>query len=139
MENGEARAEFWRKFILENCQYPAPSRLRRQFEGARFFDFCDCGCNTFRVEPTSSATSPLASLTQDLPEGPGASIYEADFELIDGKTLEIIIFADQDGNLSEVEVDCCANSYPVPHEIEVTGPPFHTRAADGLFADISSA
>lgn len=143
MGNGEERAEFWRDFILENAQYPAPSRLRMQFEGAEFFSFCQCGCNTFRIKPSDSATNPLIGPMQ-VPEGASpahyrASIYEADFKLLNSKTLEIIIFADRNGNLAEVEVDCCANSYPVPEKIEIAGPPFHTRAADGLFADLSSA
>ena len=139
MENGAERAEFWKEFILKNARYPAPSRLRSQFDGAKFFDFCRCGCNTFRIEPPEGVKQALIGHAQDLPEGAGASIYEADFELTDGRTIEIILFADRNGHLSEVEVDCCANSYPVPDEIEINGPPFHTRAAKGLFADIGSS
>jgi hypothetical protein len=136
MENGQERANFWRDFILQNAQYPAPSRLRRQFETARFHDFCNCGCNTFRVTLSDPLVEPLALPRDDLPEGAGAAVYEADFTLPDGKTLEIIIFADRDGHLSEIEVDCCANSYPIPDKIEISGPPFHTHAADRLFTDL---
>ena len=121
-------------FILQNAQYPAPSRLRSQFEGARLFDFCNCGCNSFRVEPTNPARQPLlgAPSAEDVR---GLGLFEADFTLADGRHLGIVIFVDGDGSLSGVDVDYCYNAYPVPDTIEITGPPFHTRASDGLFAD----
>lgn len=55
--------------------------------------------------------------------------------MADGKTLEIVLFADARGHLDYVEVDCCANSYPVPVNVVVEGPPFHTRAAGDLFRE----
>jgi hypothetical protein len=134
MENGPNRAEFWKSFILEKSGYPSPERLREQFDKAEFTDFCDCGCNSFGVKvPEEVIVRPL------LPKDPKHasegrwSIFEADFRLPDDKTLEIIIFAHRDGNLAFVEVDCCANSYPVPDEIEVSEPPFHTHADNSLF------
>ncbi len=137
MENGLERAQFWRDFILERAQYPSPSRLRSQFEGARFFDFCNCGCNSFRIEPTNSSRQPLFGPPYD-PGKRAFGIFEAIFSLEDDKFLSIVIFADGDGSLSGVDVEYCANNYPVPETIEIKQPPFHTRASDGVFADKDS-
>lgn len=41
------------------------------------------------------------------------------------RTLEILLFADADGNLSYVEIDCCGNSYPVPDKFVAQQPPFN--------------
>jgi hypothetical protein len=133
MENGPERAEFWKAFIADKVGYPSPTRLREQFDNAEFTDFCECGCNSFGVKiAAESAARPLLPPTSKHIPGGHWSIYEADFRLADDKTLEIIIFADRNGNLAYVEVDCCANAYPVPSVIEVNDPPFHTRAADDL-------
>ena len=48
------------------------------------------------------------------------------------RTLEIILFANSDGDLDYVEVDCCANSYPVPDMIEADVQPFHTWSSERL-------
>ena len=126
MTNGPARAEFWEAFVVARCGYPAPERLRSQLAGAEFSDFCDCGCNSFAVK-APPGIEPLVEPGR----GYGA-VYAADFRLSDQRTLEIILFADESGNLVFIEVDCCANSYPVPDTIEADEAPFHTWAAQGL-------
>lgn len=128
MANGAVRAEFWKEFVTARCDYPAADRLRAQLAEAKFFDFCDCGCNSFAVKATESA--PLL-----VPSGGGAghrAIFTADFKMADERTLEIILFADDSGNLDYIEVDCCANSYPVPDVIEADAAPFQTWASEGL-------
>jgi hypothetical protein len=50
----------------------------------------------------------------------------------DDRTLEIILFADPNGNLDYIEVDCCANSYPIPDLVEVDERPFNTSALTRL-------
>lgn len=125
MPNDPARAEFWKEFILTRSGYPSPDRLRAQLSVAEFSEFCDCGCNSFAVKSSSGAT-PLVS------PGRYGPIYEADFLLNDEKSLELILFADEHGNLVYVEVDCCSNSCPVPDLIEAQGSPFRTRASKGL-------
>jgi hypothetical protein len=127
MPNDRERAEFWKEFILSKCRYPAIEKLRAQFERAEFYDFCDCGCNSFRVKLKSGDVPLLVA-----PGGSG-SIYEANFRLIDHEgTLEIILLAGEDGNLNYVEVDYCANSFPVPETIDVEEPPFHVYASTKL-------
>jgi len=127
MANDLARAEFWKGFVANQCEYPAADRLRAQLADAEFYDFCECGCNSFAVKANKDAP-PLVPPHS----GPGhRAIYTADFKMADDRTLEIILFADPSGNLDYIEVDCCANSYPVPDLIEV-GQPFHTSASERL-------
>ena len=88
--------------------------------GAEFSEFCDCGCNSFAVRAPAGVEPLVPS------DGEYGAIYTEDFKLRDGRTLEIVLFADESGNLVFVEVDCCANSYPVPQDIEVDEAPFQT-------------
>lgn len=130
MANDAARAEFWKEFVASRCGYPAAHRLRAQLAEAEFCDFCECGCNSFRVKATKDAP-PLVPPH----DGPGhRAIYTADFKMPDDRTLEVILFADLNGNLDYIEVDCCANSYPVPDLIEVGEQPFHTSASKRLLS-----
>lgn len=121
MINDLSRAEFWKKFILQKCGFPKHESLAEQFENAELFDFCTCGCNSFAVRIKSDSNiAPLVSI------GRYGLIFEADFYLIDeDKTLEILLFAGSSGYLEYVEIDCCANGFPVPGEIQVNGPPYH--------------
>jgi hypothetical protein len=121
MANTPERAEFWKEFICTRCHYPAPGRLRTQFACATLDEFCPCGCNSFAVRiPAGASIAPIAHESEF-----SHMVFEAVFSLLEeGKTLEIILIADKDGNLCYVEVDHCANSFPVPEVIEVKEP-FH--------------
>jgi hypothetical protein len=130
MPNSPARAEFWKEFVVNRCDYPAPERLREQLAGAVFSDFCECGCNSFAVE-VPAGVAPLVLACND-PPGAHRAFYTADFKMPDGKTLETILFADERGYLVFIEVDCCANSYPVPDDIKVEAKPFRIWAAKSL-------
>lgn len=116
--------------MVECCDYPEPDRLREQLSEAEFSDFCGCGCNSFAVKVAPGAR-PLSG-SRENPSGGYGAIYTADFNMLDGRTLELVLFADDAGNLVYVEVDCCANSYPIPEEINVEGKPFRTWAAKRL-------
>jgi len=130
MPNGPARAEFWKDFVIQRCDYPAPDRLRGQLAEAMFSDFCACGCNSFAVE-VLPGVAPLTEARENPSSGYGA-IHTADFKMTDGRTLEVALFADDSGNLVYVEVDCCANSYPVPDDPDVEARPFQTWTAKRL-------
>lgn len=134
MENGSDRAAFWADFILTRCEYPAPALLREQLARATFAEFCPCGCNSFGVR-TGGGTRPLIPPHDEVLPGRHGAIFEADFRLADGKTIEIIIFANDEGNLDYIEVDCNANSEPVPHEVVAPDRPFHVRASANLKMD----
>ena len=136
MENGPNRAAFWVNFIKERGEYPAPAVLQGQLAHAIFEEFCLCGCNSFGVRvQTSEGLQPLVPPKDEVLPGRHGAIFEADFRLVDGKTIEIIIFADDEGNLDYVEVDCNANSEPVPQEIIALDRPFHIRASASLIKD----
>jgi hypothetical protein len=64
--------------------------------------------------------------------GRGGAVFEVNFYLSDGKTLEFILFVDDTGRLNFVEVDCCGNSIPVPNFIEVDAKPFHIHLSKSL-------
>jgi hypothetical protein len=130
MANTPERAEFWKEFILTRCQFPRPERLRAQFAAATLSDFCSCGCNSFRVDvPASAGVDPIAQ-----PSLRTGTTFEANFWVDEqhGTTLDVILFADESGNLSYVEIDYCVNSFPVPDEIAVTGQPYAVRTSPTL-------
>jgi hypothetical protein len=78
---------------------------------------------------------PLLPPEEDAISGAHGAVFHADFRMNDEKTLEKIIFADDQGQLVYVEVDCCANSIPVPEEIAVEEPPYHIWATTSLFRE----
>ena len=129
MSNGPHRAQFWAEFIPSHCQFPDAALLRTHFAAGSFGEFCDCGCNSFRVViPAEMSLQPLIA-ADDSRRG-HVAFFECDFRLADSdRTLEIILFADARGYVDYVEVDSCANSYPVPEVIRVQEPPYHVHPA----------
>lgn len=128
MTNTAERAEFWKEFILTKCDFPAPEKLRSQFAHAELSKFCECGCNSFKVSVHADATVPVLATP-----GPYSAVFEANFHLAEeGKTLEIILFTGEDGNLAYVEIDCCANSYPIPETVIAQEPPYHVYTSRAL-------
>ena len=128
MINKLEKAEYWRDFILERCHYPAVERLRAQFVNATLHDFCMCGCNSFGV--THSADSlPPPIVTAG---GSGGAVFEVDFNLADGKTLEFVLFVDATGRLNFVDVYCCGNGIPLPDIIEIDAEPFFIHMSKAL-------
>lgn len=129
MNNDVKRASFWKDFILRKCRFPNPEKLLAQFAIAELSEFCDCGCNSFKVTvPDGASVEPIAQA--EIGEG---VVFEVNFLMADGvKTLEILLSADSKGNLSYVEIDCSGNSYPVPDVVEVREPPFHIYASKQL-------
>jgi hypothetical protein len=124
------RLKFWVDFIVNHSGFPALDKLAAQFAAASFSEFCNCGCNSFKVSVSdASGLRPIAKPGDR--SGVGA-VYESSFYLeSSGKSLELILFADSAGNLAYVEIDCNANSEPVPEVIRV-GKPYHVRASHQL-------
>jgi hypothetical protein len=83
MENGPARAAFWKEFIPHRCQYPAPNLLRDQLDHAEFSDFCNCGCNSFAVRVDPAFVKPLLPARTEARSEWHSAIYTADFKLPD--------------------------------------------------------
>ncbi len=120
MPNDVKRAKFWIEIICSRCQYPAPEKLRAQFDAAELSDFCDCGCNSFGVKLSNSKVAPIC-----LPSSRYGTYFEASFHTGDsGKDIDIILFSDAAGYLKFVEIDYCANAFPVPDEITLSDQPF---------------
>jgi len=123
--NNEEKSRFWVEVVCGIGKYSNPQLLKEHLDRSTFSEFCDCGCNSFKVEIDKSAgLSPISKL------GKYGPIFECDFYLggesvEPRRTLEIIIFTDEDGYISYFEVDCCANSYPVPDKVDLEGEPFH--------------
>ena len=123
------RLEFWKTFLVNQSGFPFPERLAKQLSVASVTEFCDCGCNSFGtfVPPEASAPALCAPMAH------AASIFQSYFRLHpSGKSLEIVIHADELGNLSYVNIDCNANSEPVPEQIQVTGSAYHVSSSQGL-------
>ncbi|MGH8428706.1 MAG: hypothetical protein ACRES7_12150 [Gammaproteobacteria bacterium] len=122
------RLEFWINFILHKSGFPAPERLAAQFAAASFSEFYNCGCNSFKVTVSDNNNAgPIAK-----PSDHSGAVFSSDFYLdLSGKSLELILFANEAGNLSYVEIDCNANSEPVPEFIQ-TQKPYHVYASPGL-------
>ena len=126
MPNGPEQAAYWRDFVIARCDFPDPARLAEQFQGARFSDFCECGCNSFDVQ-VRPGTPPLTRK----PEG-GGVVFTADFAIGGAGQLEILLSVDAAGHLDRVDIGCNANSHPVPAAVPADLKPFHIWASDKL-------
>jgi hypothetical protein len=121
--------EFWKEFLVTHTGFPHPERLAAQLAAASFSEFCDCGCNSFAVAvPPEAGVAPLS----EPGKGYGAFFQSALRLEPSGKSLEIVLFSDETGNLAFVEIDCNGNSEPVPAAIHVNGAPCHVHAGSGL-------
>lgn len=123
------RLEFWKAFLVDHIGFPHPERLAAQLAAASFSGFCNCGCNSFATTvPAVAGLDPLS-----LPGKSNVAIFQSSLRLEpSGKSLEIMLFSDERGNLSFVEIDCNANSEPVPATIQVKEAPYHVHAEQGL-------
>jgi hypothetical protein len=127
MPNDVARAEFWKSFLLSRCHYPAPDRLETHLAAAVPHDFCPCGCNSFSTTISSDTSVPPLTLP-----GRYSSLFEAGFRLSDGRLLEVLLIADEDGNLAGIDIECEWNAEPVPDEITLADEPFYVWASKDL-------
>lgn len=124
--NNENRARDWINFILERGQFPDAQALKDHLEKAVFTEFCQCGCNSFKVLVPAS-TKAIAT------QGKYGVIFEVNFNLAEaGKTLEILMFSGKSGMVEYIEIDCCGNNFPVPEVVKVIGEPFHVSASSTL-------
>ena len=128
MSNNLARASKWIHFLASRVEFPAGERLLAAFHAGKVTRLCDCGCNSFDIEIPDGTVAPLVQ-----PGATGSTIFELDFQTTEEqRTLEFIVFVGNNGHLSGIEVDYCANSYPVPDEPILVEPPYHVRASSAL-------
>jgi hypothetical protein len=132
--NSASKAAFWTEFVARHVAFPAGPKLRAAFQAGRITRLCDCGCNSFDIEVPEGAGIPALAK----PGGYG-SVFEMSFNVNElgheeRRSLEFVVFADARGQFAGMNVDYCANSFPVPDNVEVQEPPFHVRCSDALAA-----
>ena len=113
-------AAYWLEVLVSKAGFPDQDALRLHLHGVRISSCCPCGCNTFDLA-VAEGVNPLVAA------GRSGLIFEANFrEVGSDRPLDILLFVDEHGHASCVEVDYCVNSYPVPEHLEIEDAPFHT-------------
>jgi hypothetical protein len=127
MANTPAHAEKWTRFIAARAEFPHGGRLVEAFRAGKITRLCDCGCNSFDIAVPDGAATPLC--------GPGkyGSVFQLDFKLRDDEgTLSFCVFVDERGHLEGIDVDYCANSFPMPEAPVVQEPPIDVVVSSAL-------
>jgi len=123
-----ARASKWVTFLASRSEFPAGEKLLAAFHTGKITRLCDCGCNSFDIEVEQGAAMPLAQ-----PGDRGGAVFELEFRTSEEqRTLEFVVLVGANGQLLGIEVDYCANSYPVPDEPVLMEPPYHVRTSAAL-------
>ncbi|AXF13526.1 hypothetical protein [Paraburkholderia caledonica] len=125
MRNDPNRAASWIAFILEHCQFPNRDALAVQFANAEIVELCECGCNSFAL--SMSMPDEVARISAG---GHGYGlVFESDFwdrsGPEDSGPLEILLFADDSGHSSYVEIDYCGNGLPMPEHLNLELTPYN--------------
>ena len=128
MNNSEARASRWVRFLAARSEFPAGARFVAAFEAGRITHLCDCGCNSFEIAvPADSSVEPLA-----IP-GPPGSVFELEFRTCEETgSLQFSVLVGEDGHFSGLDVEYCGNALPVPEEVRLVEPPYHYRVSSAL-------
>jgi len=130
MKNSAAVAAKWTEFIAVRAEFPAAHRLRDAFWAGTITRLCDCGCNSFNLKVPDGAG--VEALTKP---GAAGAIFDMSFRTSDDqKTLDLIIFVDERGHLSGIDIDYCSNAFPVPDQLTLVEPPFHVRLSRSVDA-----
>lgn len=128
MPSSEATAARWTEFIAARPEFPVGRNLLAAFRAGTITSLCDCGCHAFELK-----------VPQDLPSlriaspGDAGSVFELSFEVTAGGptgakgSLELAVFADKRGQFAGMDVDFCANSYPVPEKMVLAERPYHVH------------
>jgi hypothetical protein len=57
--------------------------------------------------------------------------FEADFRMDDDRQIEVLLFANEQGYLAGVDVQCQGNTDAVPDDLRLDLEPFHVWVAEG--------
>lgn len=124
MINDIARAQHWTSFLASRAYIPSSDLLLAHFAAGRVTRLCDCGCNSYEISVApAERLKPLSA-----PSATGGCVLSLAFKVSgrdDNETLEFGVHVDTRGYLSGLDVDFCANSFPVPDAITLIEPPFH--------------
>jgi hypothetical protein len=129
MGNSAALAEYWTRFIAARPEFHAGTRLLAQFEAGKIKSLCECGCNSYEFAPSRDSRVPLMASA----DGRYGSIFELMFRTSEpAGSVEFALFVDGEGRLAGLEVDYCANSYPMPGGVSLVEPPYHVRLSKNV-------
>jgi hypothetical protein len=125
MTNTETKAARWVGHLADHPDVPFGPQLRQHFEAGRITRLCDCGCNSFDLEiPAQVVLEPIST------PGRSGMFFEIGFESYPGAQLAFLVFTDERGYLSGVDVTCGgANHSPVPDDIQVGKVVYRSRHA----------
>ena len=132
MQNDLNRVAYWIAFILERCQFPNRDALAAQFTNSKIGELCECGCNSFALSMAAPDDLPGISM-----RGHGYGlVFEADFrdrnESDESRSLEILLFTNDSGHLTYVEIDYCGNGLPIPERMSLESAPYHVFHGETL-------
>jgi hypothetical protein len=122
-------ARKWTEFVAHRPEFRPGQRLLQQFEAGEVVRLCDCGCNSYEFKlQEGSAVVPLTSAGER-----GGCAFALEFATPDeGRTVGVLVHVDAAGNLTGIDVDYCANSFPMPDNPKLVEPPLHVS---GLMAN----
>jgi hypothetical protein len=110
MANTEATAARWVAILAQRAELPFAAELPAHFSHARITRLCDCGCNSFDCTvPPEASLRPLFGTGRDLPS------FEVAFAGDGGDPIDVIVYADERGHLSGIDVHLgLSNHAPMP-------------------------
>ena len=121
--NSEALARRWTEFVAGHPMCPFGERLLETMSAGRIARLCDCGCHGFDVSVDKDAVPPLVG-----PSEHGGAVLELSFmEESSRFTVEFVVFADERGFFSGMDVTCNGNGIPMAENIRIKEPPFHVH------------
>ncbi|QGZ38094.1 hypothetical protein IP92_01621 [Pseudoduganella flava] len=110
MANSRQRATDWLSFLLTQ-DLPFGEALRSQIAAGSVRELCECGCEGFAF------AVPVEAKVQRLQDGAGV-FYEVAFTSNYPEEIDILLFTDERGNLSWVDVTYGASNIgPMPADI----------------------
>lgn len=122
MTNTVEKAAYWTQFTAYRSELRSGPLLLEHFKAGKITRLCYCGCNSYDIEvPADVGLAPL------LPEsGRGGCAFELEFYTgEENRTIGISVFVTDRGYLAGIDVDYCANSYPMPDVPTIVEPPFN--------------
>lgn len=112
MKNDLTQATKWLKFIYD-LDIPDKNEFKKHIFAGKVINLCDCGCNSFELEvPDEVNLEPIA-------QGSGL-LFEAAFNTNKEDVVDILVFTDQRGYLSGVEITYGFTGHtPLPEGISI--------------------
>jgi len=124
MPNSADAAARWTRYLSSRAYVPRAPLIQQHFASGKIKRLCECGCQSFDLAIASDV--PLEPLMPASDRG-GCAL-ELSYHVVGGNDrqfVDIRVFVDARGYLSGIDADFCANSAPMPDQVELIEPPFH--------------